>query len=148
MFLGIADSTLGKDGRIVFPSKFRKDVGRKLFVTNWFEHSLIILPFDQGQNIMSRLTNDLVTLLPEGRKLERFLYGGAEGVTVNGEGRFLLPEHLKKYAHIQRDVVFRGIGDRIELWSKESYERYSFLTDDEARQTAISLYEVVKKHGK
>jgi MraZ protein len=120
-------------------------MGNKLFITNWFEYSLIILPFEEGKNIMKLLTKEQVTLLPEGRRLERFLYGGAEVVSVNLEGRFLLPQHLKKHAQIQKEVVFRGVGDRIELWSQESYERYGYLTEQETREAAQELYLRIKK---
>lgn len=147
MFLGTHEGSITSKNQIYFPSKFRKDAGNKLFITNWFEYSLIILPSVEGERIMSLLTMDLVTLLPEGRRLQRYLYGGAENVSVTAEGKLTLPERLKTYALIQKDVVFRGVGDRIELWSKESFERYGYLTDKEARQTAIDLYFNVKKNG-
>lgn len=148
MFLGLAESNCNSQNQIFFPSKFRQDSGNKLFITNWFEYSLIILPYDEGKNIMHLLTKDLVTLLPEGRRLERFLYSGAEEVTVNKEGRFTLPKPLKNHALIQKEVVFRGVGERIELWGKESFERYGYLTEQETRQTAIALYTTIKKHEK
>ncbi len=145
MFLGLAESSITAKNQIYFPSKFRKDAGHELFITNWFEYSLILLPEKNGERLMNLLTENLVTLLPEGRRLQRFLYGGAENVTVNSENRFTLPEDLKKYALIQKDVIFRGVGDRIELWSKEQYERYGYLTENETRQTAIELYSKAKK---
>lgn len=144
MFLGTAKSTCNGKNQIVLPSKFKKQTGSQLFITNWFEHTIVILPVDVGKQIMKILTTDAVALLPEGRRLERFLYGGAEEVTVNSEGRFTLPHHLKTHALIQKDVVFRGVGERIELWSNESYERYAFLTDEETRKTAITLFNAIK----
>lgn len=145
MFLGTHEGSITSKNQIYLPSKFRKDTGNELFITNWFEYSLVILPSKEGAHVMNLLTNELVTLLPEGRRLQRFLYEGAENVTVNAEGRFTLHEKLKSYALIQKDVVFRGVGDRIELWSAESYRRYGFLTEKETRQSAIELYFKSKK---
>lgn len=144
MFIGRADSTCSQKNQIYFPSKFRSDTGDELFITNWFEYSLIVLPIKTGENLISLLSDQNVTLLPDGRRLQRFLYSGAEKVKVNLEGRFTLPQALKDHAKIQKDVVFRGVGDRIELWSKESYARYSFLTDEQTRKAAIDLFKQIK----
>ncbi len=144
MFLGKAEGVCNSKNQIIFPSKFKQQTGDKLFITNWFEYSLVILPLKDGRRIMELLTKESVTLLPEGRRLQRFLYGGAEEVLVNSEGRFTLPHHLKTHALIQNNVIFRGVGDRIELWSNESYERYGFLTDEDTRKTAIALYQTIK----
>lgn len=145
MFLGISDSALTLKNQVYYPSKFLKETGKDLFITNWFEFSLIILPYSEAERLMSLITNDLVTLLPEGRRIQRFLYGGAEKVTINSEGRFTLPQHLKNYALIQKEIVFRGVGDRIELWSRESFDRYGYLTDEATREAAINLFRETKK---
>lgn len=145
MFLGRFDSVCSAKGQIYFPSKLKSQTGEELLISNWFEYSLVVLPFKEGEDLMKLLTSENVTLLPEGRRLQRFLYGGAEKVRVNSEGRFTLPQNLKEHAKILREVIFRGVGDRIELWSRESYERYAFLTDEETRKTASELFFELKK---
>lgn len=145
MYLGLVESTCSGKNQIYFPTKFKKIAGEDLFMTNWFEFCIIILPFTDAKNVVKILSDEAVSLLSEGRKLQRYLYSGAERVMVNSEGRFTIPAHLKEYGMIQRDVIFRGVGNRIELWSKESYERYGFLTDESARQTAIDLFNKIKK---
>lgn len=144
MFIGLADSSCSQKNQIYFPSKFRNDTGDVLLITNWFEYSLIVLPEKAGEDLIRLLTSQNVTLLPEGRRIQRFLYSGAEKVKINSEGRFTLPQALKDYAKIQKDVVFRGVGDRIELWSKESYERYAFLTDEQTRKAALDLFKQIR----
>lgn len=145
MYLGQYESTCSAKNQVYYPSKLKAETGSELFITNWFEYSLLVLPYKDGERVTGLLSNEAVTLLPEGRRLQRYLYSNASKVKVNEEGRFTLPQHLKEHALIQKEIVFRGVGDRIELWSRESYERYGFLTDEVTRQTAIELFERVRK---
>ena len=50
----------------------------------------------------------------------------------DNQGRFILDANLRKVAKINKNVVFVGMFDRIELWAAEVYEeRFKELDDDE-----------------
>ena len=50
------------------------------------------------------------------------LVSGAVECPIDGQGRILIPPHLREHASLERDVTFAGVGARIEIWSKERYE--------------------------
>ena len=58
----------------------------------------------------------------------------------DNQGRFVLDANLRRIAKIQKDVVFVGMFDRIELWSAETYnERFKDLDDEEYDQSLEPL---------
>ncbi len=55
------------------------------------------------------------------RDIDRFILGSAFELTVDDQGRVLVPEVLSEYASLKEDVVFVGLGDRIEIWSRDEW---------------------------
>ena len=69
----------------------------------------------------------------------RFLFSSAIEIEEDNQGRFLLPSNLKTYANINKEVVFIGVGNRIELWASERWEEYSNLSKNNFEEILSSL---------
>src|SRR3990167_8539406 len=98
MLIGRQDSKIDEKNRISFPKKFRKELGDHLIITQGFEGSLIVISVDQLK-ILFEGTEGKPIIDKEARETERFLLGSAEEVTLDQKGRFILPEHLRKFAN-------------------------------------------------
>ena len=140
MYLGLYESHCTVKNQLTFPSKFVPITGDKLFITQWFERSLIILPHNQADTILKGILQESSSLLPEVRDLETFLYTNAEAIELDARNRFVLSRKLREYAKLGKETVFLGIKDRIELWDWELYTNYSQIREKQIRETAISLY--------
>ena len=57
--------------------------------------------------------------------LLRLFFSGASEVEVDKQGRILIPPLLRDHSHLKKDVVFIGVSNRAEIWSKEIWEEYS-----------------------
>ena len=57
------------------------------------------------------------------RDIERFILGSAFEVVADGQGRIVIPEILVSFAGLNKELVFLGLGDRAEIWSKEVWEK-------------------------
>lgn len=149
MYLGFYPSTCSVKNQLTFPSKFKELTGVKLMVGNWFEKSLIVLPFTQGEEVLDKVLGETSSLLPEARDLERFFYASAVEVVLDDKNRFVLPKQLREYARIGEEAVFIGIKDRIELWDKEIYKNYGKIREAQIRETAITHYNriVIKRNN-
>jgi len=145
MYLGYFTSHCSAKNQLTYPGKFRKLTGEKLLITTWFEKSLLILPFERGNEIIGGILKETSALLPEVRDLERFLYGNAEEITLDLKNRFVIPRNLREYAQIQKNAVFLGISERIELWDEETYRNYGKIREMQIRETAISHYNRILK---
>lgn len=141
MYLGLYTSRCSLKNQLTFPSKFRKLSPSKLFIANWFENSLIILPQETAVETLNGILGENTTLLPERRDLERFIYGNAVTVELDNKNRFVLDKRLREYARIGKEAVFVGVKERIELWDQEVYLNYGKIREIQIRETAITLYE-------
>ena len=58
------------------------------------------------------------------RELQRFLLGNATDVALDTKGRFVIPEYLREFAHLEQDVLFIGIQRFVEIWDKKQWETH------------------------
>ena len=67
------------------------------------------------------------------------LFAEAQPLTIDGEGRVVLPEKLKQYAHITGDVAFVGLGAMFQLWDPARYEEHSNAVRERSRRQGTTL---------
>ena len=147
MYLGFYRSNFTIKNQLTFPNKFKKITGQKLLLAEWFERSVIVLPYETGEEIITKILKDNSSLLPEVRDLERFFYGSAVTVTLDAKNRFVLPVALAEYAQVKSKVVFVGVGTRIELWDEEIYQNYGKIREMQIRETAVRHYNRLTQRG-
>jgi MraZ protein len=138
-FIGNFESRADAKGRIVLPSAFKKAVGQSelRFVVrkHLFEKCLEIFPYNHWEDLLEQLRKKLN---PYNRKhdfLIRSLLRGATELTLDGNGRFLIPRRIMEQIGAERDVILVGIDKKIEMWAKDVY--YS-MTDDNDLITSLA----------
>jgi MraZ protein len=60
---------------------------------------------------------------PRVQQFKRVYVSGAHECGLDGQGRILLPQHLRDYAGLKRDVVFTGEIDMFKVWDHETWKR-------------------------
>lgn len=141
MLIGEYKHTIDDKKRISLPSKFRKQVGKKMIVTRGLDKCLFVYPMAQWQEI-SKKFGDLGLGQADRRGLNRFMLAGATEVSVDSVGRILIPEYLKKFANIKSKVVFAGVYNRIEIWDENSWNKYTSKVMKEADDIAEKLGDI------
>jgi MraZ protein len=120
MFMGEYNHTIDAKGRIIVPSKFREALGDEFVVTGGLDGCLFVYPNDEWMEFIAQLKN-----LPgskEARQLQRYFMAGAASCEVDKQGRILIPNKLRESAALEKDIVFVGVLNKIEIWSKERWE--------------------------
>jgi len=120
MFMGEFDHTLDAKGRIIIPSKFREDLGEEFVITQGLDGCLFVYPNSEWQVFIEKLKT-----LPgtkEARQLQRYFMAGAAACQVDKQGRILIPARLRESAALDKEIVFVGVLNKIEIWSKERWE--------------------------
>jgi MraZ protein len=119
-FMGSFDHVLDDKGRASLPREFRKllaEEAQPAYLTAK-PKCLAIYPYDE----FHRLRRDYAELHIDSReRLERLHVGNAQLVNVDRQGRILIPPALRRHAGLQRDILFLGVGDRIEIWDRERH---------------------------
>src|SRR3989344_4239659 len=117
MIIGQYSSKLTEGNRISIPKKYRDELGEEIIIAKWYEGSLILVSKQYWKDLIERLTGKSRIIAAPVRDIDRFIYGSAFELEFDGQGRFVLPEMLKEYAKINSEVVFAGLGDRVEIWA-------------------------------
>lgn len=123
MFIGEYIHTIDQKRRLAIPSKFRKSLGKKAVITQGLDDCLVIYPIEEWNKKAGKLES-----LPDGqvnaRTFARIILSGASEVDLDNLGRALIPEHLKEYASLKKNVAILGLSNRIELWDQDKWQSY------------------------
>lgn len=134
-FVGDFECKTDDKGRIVFPSAFKKVLGaaeEMKFVVrkDLFEHCLVLFPYAEWENELNRLREKLNLYNREHSKFLRDFFKGSAEISLDGNGRFLIPKRLLELAGIDREVVMVGVDKKIELWDKVRYDQQQVDPED------------------
>jgi MraZ protein len=123
---------LDAKGRMVLPAKIKSNLpeasGNTIVVTRGFETCLVIYPLVEWNKIFSKVSG-LNEFNEEYRNFQRNFFRGNTEIDLDNNGRFLVPKTLLKHAQIEKDAIMVGMGNRIEVWNPELYEK--FLINDQ-----------------
>jgi MraZ protein len=126
VFRGVAQLNLDSKGRLAVPARYRDSLLARcnghLVLTADSDRCLLIYPLPDWEPIEQKLMA-LSSFNARIRELQRRLVGYAEDAQLDGTGRILVSPALRSYAHLEKNVVLVGQGNKFELWNGESWEQ-------------------------
>jgi MraZ protein len=126
-FIGEFESTLDAKGRFLLPAQLKKQLpegeNTRFVINRGFEKCLTLYPLQSWAPLFERISN-LNDFDPNVRNFRRYFLNGATEVELDSAGRLLLPPQLKEYAGLGKDIILASAVDKIEIWSKENYEKF------------------------
>ncbi len=128
MFRGEYSHSIDSKGRLIIPAKYREALGDGFVLTKGLDGCLMAYDNAEWEAFEDKL-KDLPSTNPSVRKLQRFFMGGASDVESDSQGRVVIPSTLRDHAGLKKDAVLIGMGNRIEIWSKEKYEAEATYED-------------------
>lgn len=127
MLIGEYRSKIGEKKRVSLPKKFRKELGENLILTRGYEDALVLV----NKSMWEKIAKDVIDgsfINKNIRDTSRFLVGSAKEVQTDSQGRFVIPEALYEHAELSDEVVFIGLVNWIEIWSKDKWlKRLDYL---------------------
>ena len=124
MLIGQYEHTIDIKKRLALPAKFRGELGEKVIITKGVENCLVVYT-EKEFLIMSEKLSNLTISQPEARSFTRTMLAGAMEVTLDKLGRILVPDYLKKYAGLNKNVVICGLSNRLEVWDAENWNAWT-----------------------
>ncbi len=143
MFMGEYHHTIDDKGRLIIPSKFRYELGEKFIVTRGLEKCLFIYSLTEWNSIVSRLKT-LPFTKKDARDFIRFFLSGAAECEFDKQGRINITSPLVSYADLNKEIVIIGANDRLEVWSKEGWDKFFTNNEDRLADIAEHLFEEEK----
>lgn len=139
MLMGEFHHNIDEKNRLVIPSKFRNELGDTFIVTRGLDGCLFVYSKDEWAKITEKLKT-LPFTQANARKFTRFLLSGAIEAELDKSGRVGITLHLIEYAGITKECVIIGANDRIEIWSKDSWDKFMSDNDEEFASIAENLF--------
>ncbi len=127
MFTGRYEHTIDSKGRVSLPSKFREIVSSsykedRLIITSFVDPCLIAYPLAEWR-IIEEKVRALPRFDPKVMQFKRVFVSGATECAIDKNGRVLIPPVLRQFAGLEREVIWAGVTDTIEIWSKSNWEQ-------------------------
>lgn len=139
MLMGEYHHSLDDKGRLIIPSKFREELGEKFIVTRGIENCLFVYSEENWTKIVDKL-ECLPFTKKDARAFTRFFLSGATIAEFDKQGRINITSPLISYANIHKECVIIGTGDRLEIWSEESWNDFFTSAKDNMSDIAENLF--------
>ena len=139
MFMGEFHHSIDEKGRLIIPSKFRNDLGKKFIITRGIEKCIFVYSLDEWNNMVNEL-KELPFTRKNARTFMRMLMSGATECELDNNGRINIPSPLVNYASIEKECVVIGVGDRLEIWSNEGFDNFFNENIDNFDEIAETLF--------
>jgi MraZ protein len=127
MFYGEYFHSIDRKGRLILPAKFRETAKayfiEKFFVTRGLDGCLFMFAEEEWRTQENKFKS-VSFVKAESRKFNRLYFSGAIDVTFDAQGRILLPQYLKDFAQLKKEVAVIGVANRIEIWSKDRWSEF------------------------
>lgn len=135
MFMGQYEHNIDAKGRAIIPVKYREELGESFVVARGFDGCLYLYPQSEWDTLMESLK-----ALPSNKKtriLQRELLKTAMDVALDKQGRILIPANLRQLAKLEKELLFIGVMNRVEVWDKATYEAQSAEEDETSLEDAM-----------
>lgn len=138
MFIGEYHHTLDEKGRLAVPIKFRATLADGAVATRGLDRCLFLYSRPEWETLALKLAS-LPLAQADTRAFARLMLAGAMEVEVDRSGRITLPEYLRTYAVLSKDVVVAGLYNRLEIWDEVAWRSYASRTESQGNDIAERL---------
>lgn len=141
MFIGEYQHTIDEKGRVSVPVKFRAELKDGAVVTRGLDSCLFLYTKEEWEKVAARVAG-LPLSQSNSRAFSRLMLAGAMDAEPDKQGRVSVPEYLREYAKIKKNVVIAGVGNRLELWDKSEWDAYKQSAERASVEVAEQLGEM------
>ena len=141
MILGEYQHNLDSKGRVAIPAKFRAYLNAGAIITRGLDKSLFVFALKEWEILVQKLIA-LPLAQANSRAFVRLMLAGASDTTVDNRGRILLPDYLREYAGVTKQVAIAGLYNRIEIWDADVWKQYKMKTELASDEIAEKLGEL------
>ncbi len=141
MFIGQYTHNLDQKGRLAIPKKFRDSLTDGAVVTRGLDNCLFLYTKIEWEKLAKKLVN-LPFSQANTRAFARLMLAGAMDVSIDKQGRIIVPEYLRNFATLKKEIIVAGLYDRLEIWDKKSWEEYMKKNEAASNEIAEQMSEL------
>ena len=141
MFIGEYAHNLDDKGRLAIPVKFRNELKKGSVVTRGLDNCLFLYTKSEWTKLAEKLAA-LPLTNSDSRAFARSMLGGAMELEVDKQGRAVLPEYLRTFAGLKKNVTVAGLYSRVEIWDETKWNEYKTRTETNSNGIAEKMAEL------
>lgn len=141
MFIGEYSHNLDDKGRLAVPKKFRTALSKGAVVTRGLDNCLFLYTKDEWKKLADKLAN-LPFSQANARAFARLMLAGAMDVVLDKQGRIILPEYLRTFAGLDKELIVAGLYNRLELWDKTAWNTYTTQSEKQSNTIAEQMFDL------
>ncbi len=122
MFLGEYTHSIDEKGRLTVPARYRQLLAEGGYITQGFDHNLMVLRTPTFEAMVHRLDQMSLTN-SSARELRRVLFSQAERIEPDGSGRILIPQFLRQKVNLDSSAMVVGAGSYFEIWALDMWSK-------------------------
>ena len=126
---GEYEHKLDTKNRLIMPSRFRAELGASFWMTKGGDNCILVFPDEAWKTFVDTL-NALPYNSKKAQQARRHYIASAYPCEPDAQGRTLVPQKLREHANITRDLTIVGIGDKLEIWSRENWQKIQQEADE------------------
>jgi MraZ protein len=138
VFLGRYAHNLDAKGRLAIPARYRDALAEGVILTRGIDRCLALYPLEAWRPLAEK-----VAALPltdaDARNFRRLVFAEAADLSLDGQGRVLVPPELRRYAGLEREALVVGVDTSIEIWSPERWAEVEASLDADGAEIAQRL---------
>ncbi|MDD2656960.1 MAG: division/cell wall cluster transcriptional repressor MraZ [Patescibacteria group bacterium] len=141
MFIGEYSHNLDDKGRLAVPKKFRTELSKGAVVTRGLDNCLFLYTKSEWKVLADKLAS-LPFSQANSRAFARLMLAGAMDVTIDKQGRIVLPDYLRNFAGLKKEIVVAGLYNRLELWDQKKWEEYKHQSEQNSGTIAEQMFDL------
>lgn len=141
MFIGEYSHTIDEKSRLAIPIKFRPELTEGAVITRGLDNCLFLFTRAEWQKLAEKLAS-LPFSQANTRAFARLMLAGAMDVTLDKQGRIILPDYLREFAGLKKQVVITGLYNRLEIWEAQTWAKYKQSTENQSEEIAERMGEL------
>ncbi len=135
MLIGTYRHSVDSKKRMRIPSKFKSELGSNCIITKGTGVNLMVFSGDGFNDLYERLSNISIFDNDAQKPVRKFLSSAFEA-EEDAQGRILLPKELVLHAEITKNIVFVGVGNRVEIWAEEIWDK---MQEDDGEEVDFTV---------
>lgn len=140
MLYGRFNHSLDSKGRVIIPARFRSALGDVVVITRGYDvHCLNLYSKSEWAKRMAIL-KEIPASDEQGQRFIRYFLGNAEPCVPDKQGKILIPAHLRDAVSLEKEVTLSGMGDRVEIWSRTTWEESSTYETSADIRASVEKY--------
>lgn len=134
-FTGNINAKTDQKGRVFLPAAFRKilmanGVDGLILRRDVFQQCLVLYPIEVWNELVDSITRQTNPFDRRGRENLRRFVADSENISMDSDGRILIPKRYLQASGIEQEVRFIGMDNTIEIWSRQAAEELLNNSDD------------------